>query len=146
MTTPFDSISREALAAAAESSRVAWMGLGREWPGWVRHDDPDLLWRIAPSLPHPPFNTATRARFSPETVAARLDAILGVYRQNGLPLVWWVNPSSEPADLRERLDAYGLVNEGAVPGMAADLTSLPQPASPAGLAISAVEDEAALIA
>jgi ribosomal protein S18 acetylase RimI-like enzyme len=116
-------LSRIDLCAAVEQSRFDWHALAPDFPGWETHDDPDLLWHVS-NQPQWVFNNAIRARFTPETVEARLDEIIGTYKQRGLPVLWWVTPSSEPSDLGERLLARGLVGPEPVPTMAADLTRI----------------------
>jgi ribosomal protein S18 acetylase RimI-like enzyme len=111
------------LCAAVEQSRFDWHAFAPDFAGWETHDDPDLLWHIS-DVPVWVFNNAVRARFTPETVDERLDEIIGTYKQRGLSLLWWVGPSSQPADLGQRLIARGLIGPEPVPAMAADLTTI----------------------
>jgi GNAT superfamily N-acetyltransferase len=130
------------LCAAVEESRFEWHEFAPDFTGWETHNDPDLLWHIS-DVPVWVFNNAVRARFSPETVEARLDEIIGTYRRRNLSLLWWVGPSSQPSDLGQRLLARGLVGPEPVPAMAADLSSisLETPSVP-GLDIVPLEGDA----
>jgi len=49
-------------------------------------------------------------------VERRIDEAIAWFDERGLPFVWWVLPSSEPRDLRDRLAARGFaVLPGAMP-------------------------------
>jgi GNAT superfamily N-acetyltransferase len=50
-------------------------------------------------------------------------------------MMWQVGPSSEPADVSDRLTRHGFVPEGETPGMAVDLFTLVREAPPAGVSI-----------
>jgi ribosomal protein S18 acetylase RimI-like enzyme len=132
------------LCAAVEQSRFDWHAFAPDFPGWETHDDPDLLWHIS-DVPVWVFNNAVRARFTPETVEARLDEIIGTYRQRNLSLLWWVGPSSQPADLGQRLIARGLLGPEPVPAMAADLSNIDLEGAPVpGLDIVPVDGDSML--
>jgi ribosomal protein S18 acetylase RimI-like enzyme len=70
---------------------------------------------------------------------AQIAAALQLFRERGYPMFWWVGPSTRPADLGARLLANGLVDDGAMPGMAIALSELRQTHdAPPGLAIEQV--------
>lgn len=57
---------------------------------------------------------------------AHIAAALQPFRERGYPMFWWVGPSTTPADLGARLLERGLVDGGAMPGMAIALSELRQ--------------------
>ena len=96
-----------------------------------------MLWLIT-DVPFPLFNSILRAHLSNPN--SEIEAAVARGRQRNVPLMWWIGPSTEPANLGEALTAFGFVHEE-VAGMAVDLHTLPQnTAAPAGLEIKLVED------
>ena len=53
-------------------------------------------------------------------------------------MLWWVGPSSRPPQLGTHLKAHGFFHSRDLPGMALDLSLLPEPSLPPGLAIKQV--------
>jgi hypothetical protein len=109
----------------------------RPWAD-VRIDD-DVAWG-ATGIPLPVFNGAAGATFTEAIADARIDHILGYFRELKIDMTWWVGPGSAPADLGNRLVSHGLVADEAVPGMAMSLDSWTAPPLPDGLAIEPVRD------
>ena len=109
----------------------------RPWAD-VRIDD-DVAWG-ATGIPLPVFNGAAGATFTESTADARIDRILGYFRDRKIDMTWWVGPGSAPADLGDRLMSRGLVADEAVPGMAMSLDGWMAPPVPDGLAIEPVRD------
>ena len=76
-------------------------------------------------------------------VERRIDEAIAWFDERGLPFVWWVLPSTQPSDLRDRLAARGFAAlPGAMPAMAVDLDGPPRPEVPAGVEIERVRDAA----
>ena len=75
------------------------------------YDGPDLLWTMT-DVPHPLFNSVLRARL--DSAEAAIDAAIA----RGMPVLWWVGPSSTPTDLGARLIARGFRLVAENPGMA----------------------------
>jgi ribosomal protein S18 acetylase RimI-like enzyme len=76
-------------------------------------------------------------------VERRIDEAIAWFDDRRLPFVWWVLPSTEPQDLRDRLAARGFaVLPGAMPAMAVELDTAPRPEVPAGVTIEPVRDAA----
>jgi len=95
--------------------------------------------------PYPLFNGVARARLPVEDLDRRIDAVLEPFRRRRLPMMWWVGPHSEPADLGPRLEAHGLIHAGEDVGMAMPLAALPAEAPwLEGFAIRTVEDREGL--
>ena len=112
----------------------------RPWAD-IKVDD-DLLWG-ATGIPHGAFNGATGAAFTEANADARIERVLGYFRELRLDMTWWIGPTSTPADLGTRLIAHGLKAEAPVPGMAAPLDGWQPPPVPAELVVRRVTDDAA---
>jgi ribosomal protein S18 acetylase RimI-like enzyme len=114
---------------------AAW---GRLPKAQARHE-PDRLEYVT-RAPYPLFNGVARARLPAEDLDRRIEDVLAPFRRRRLPMMWWVGPHSEPADLGPRLEAHGLIHAGGDVGMAMPLAALPGEAPrPEGFAIQAVE-------
>jgi GNAT superfamily N-acetyltransferase len=137
-------LSPAALAAAIEESHAEFnMHLGRT-PRVTMQDRPEML-MVLTSIPHPVFNGVFRARLEPDGLAERIAATLAPFRAAGVPMFWWVGPTTRPADLGAHLQAAGLDPPGSMPGMALDLRTLTEDSPPlAGLTVQPVADMATL--
>jgi ribosomal protein S18 acetylase RimI-like enzyme len=86
-------------------------------------------------------NGVVGARLAPEDADRRIEEALAELRAAGVPASWSVGPSSEPADLGERLVRHGFEFEESMPWMAADLLQLELDAAPPdGLVVREVTD------
>jgi GNAT superfamily N-acetyltransferase len=137
-------LSPEALAAAIEESHAEFnLFMGRS-PRVEVQDGPEGLTVLTP-IAHPVFNGVFRARWEPDGLAERIAATLAPFRAAGVPMFWWVGPTTRPADLGAHLQAAGLQPPGSMPGMALDLTTAGEAAAaPAGLTVEPVRDMEAL--
>lgn len=91
------------------------------------------------------FNGVALTRFAAESLDTQIEAALTPFKERGLPMLWWIGPSSRPANLGERLAAHGLAATGGMPGMALDLSALAQPdALPSALTVISATTEQAL--
>jgi GNAT superfamily N-acetyltransferase len=89
---------------------------------------------------HPSHNVAQRLRLTPETVDATVEEVHGILRERGrFACTWEIGSSATPADLRERLYARGMVDDGD-PDVAAMVLTEPPPRAPAGIEARAVRD------
>jgi len=99
------------------------------WPGIVVRDG-DVA-AIECPVPSILFNGVLRAVLDdPATVEDRIDATLEGYRALGVPMAWWVGPSSRPRDLPDRLASRGLMRGEPSEAMTLDLESADLPAPP----------------
>jgi len=99
-----------------------------ETPHLRRMPDTDVLVYLS-ELPLPIFSGAVSPHFAPGTELERAGQVLDVLFANGHPFQWWTGPLSHRSDVAELVESRGLVGEGPVPGMHADLAtvSLPEP-------------------
>ena len=90
------------------------------WSRAEGYDGPDLLWALS-DIPAPYFNRVGRANLRESEAAAAIAAAIARARAKKVSLVWWVGPSSQPVDLRQRLVAQGFRHTVDVVGMATEL-------------------------
>lgn len=108
------------------------------------HDDPDMFWTLT-DIPFPLFNAVCRAHLPESDVDARIEAVLDRYRAANVPMLWWTGPATQPPDLGTYLQAHGLTQIGALPGMAVDMHDRSQQSlPPTTCTIQQVNDAATL--
>jgi GNAT superfamily N-acetyltransferase len=120
-----------------------YMRMGRT-PGAELHTEPDLTW-IATSIPSAAFNGVLQTRLpsdaSGDEIGSRIDELVATFADRTSPMVWWVTPSTTPANLETYLLARGFSALGPRPGMAIDLDTLSQPTPQiSGIEITTVAD------
>jgi ribosomal protein S18 acetylase RimI-like enzyme len=97
-------------------------------------------------IPIPSVNLVFGAHFpglDEGAIERRIDDAVAWFDERGLPFVWWVLPSTEPADLGRRLVARGFAAlPGTMPAMAVELGEPPAPVVPDGVEIERVRDVA----
>jgi len=121
MTATASDASDQSMTAAVEDNLFAfWSVLSRSSLIAVE-DRPDML-RYTTGVPFAVMNGIMRARLDADDAAVS-DA-LQPFRSRGLPIMWWIGPSTTPVDLPERLQRLGLAEAEQVPGMALDLEEL----------------------
>jgi GNAT superfamily N-acetyltransferase len=119
-------------------------------PGAEVHVENDLTW-FATGIPSAGFNGVMQTRLAPGASTAEVDACIGemiaTFTRRGLPMVWWVTPSTSPPGLSAYLTARGFSSIGARPYMAADLATLPQQIPQlSGVDITTVTDASTYVA
>jgi GNAT superfamily N-acetyltransferase len=132
------------LVSAIEDETAALYARMRGWPGATVHDAPDLGW-VLTHVRSPMFNGVYRTRLDSGQADAAIAALVAEARAREVPLLWWVMPGTQPADLSTRLEAQGFVLADHRTGMALDLSTVCEdvPALP-GLEISPVRIGATL--
>ena len=98
-----------AAGAAVERVMAAMVSAAIELDGDLVEIAPDLS-RASLGIPIPSVNLVFGAHLGGLDDAAferRIDNAIAWFDERGLPFVWWVLPSSEPSDLRDRLAARG---------------------------------------
>lgn len=71
------------------------------------------------------FNIVAAARFTADTVAARVAETIGALTATGRPFSWWVGPASSSHDLSQHLAVAGLTASETEAGMWKDLRDAP---------------------
>lgn len=135
--------SPDLLPALEANMAEFWKNYGRA-PGRDLYESQDLT-RVITGLPFALMNGVYRAHLTPETLEPALAATLAALETWQVPLLWWVGPTAQPADLGAYLEDRGFVRAGDTPGMAVDLMELPEDRPlPPDLRIESVEDEQTL--
>jgi GNAT superfamily N-acetyltransferase len=125
-------------AALVERNEAEFLlSLGRAGGGEER-EDAGVHWSIGGS-PIGYHNCVIRANLDADEADGVIVASQEAMRRHGVPGSWHVWPSMCPNDLVERLKAHGF-DSGPEPGMAADLSSVPDAASPDGFVVERVRD------
>lgn len=89
---------------------------------------------------HPAYNVVQRLRLTPESVAETIEEVHGILRERGrFACTWEIGSSATPSDLRERLYARGMVDDGD-PDVAAMLLAEPPPPPPPGVEVRPVRN------
>ncbi|MCP2242868.1 GNAT family N-acetyltransferase [Lentzea aerocolonigenes] len=91
------------------------------------------------------FNVVAAARFTADTVSARVAEVVRAVRATGRPFSWWVGPASTPADLGQVLTEAGVAVTETETAMWLDLADAALPERSAdGLDVRRVTTEAEL--
>jgi len=136
-------LSPAELISAIEMNLASWIPvfglLGRAYL-----NDPPGEKRSITGLPFSLFNSVMDARLAADQTEAAIHAIVSDARARNVPVLWWIGPSSQPADLGKRLEDNGFVFDEDTPGMALDLERLNEGLPRlAGFSIQHAQDDAA---
>lgn len=130
----------QVIRAIEDNLMEAWLSL-EDHPAVEIYAGDDLT-QFVSGVPFPLCNAVFQACLDPEGIDDAVEDALGLFRERKLPGLWWVGPSSTPADLENVLERHGLVRAGASVGMAMDLGPMPpRPPLPEGFAIRRVAGE-----
>jgi ribosomal protein S18 acetylase RimI-like enzyme len=130
------------LAIANEDNLASWIPLLSKLKGG-RLDDIPMMKRAISNIPLSFLNSIMDTHLTHEQVAPTIEYILADAKSRNVPVLWWIGPSTRPADLALQLLRYGFTVDEDGPGMAADLNNLSEILpSPAGLSIQPALDDA----
>jgi GNAT superfamily N-acetyltransferase len=115
--------SPEQAAMALEANKVAAGILLCTLPHATLHDEPGLLW-FETGIALDAYNGVLQTSLSREALPDAAQRVLAHFKERRLPFHWHVGPTSEPADLGDLLEDYGISHDEDEPGMAVDLLSL----------------------
>ncbi len=115
--------SKASIIPAMEENMNSLIYTLARWPRATVRNDEMIKWAIT-NVPFFLFNSIMDAHLTPESVDATVQSILTQAQSRNVPLLWWVGPSTQPADLATHLEQHGFVCEDQSPGMAIDLASL----------------------
>ncbi len=141
MDTIVQDVSTTAVVPALEANMVAFWALYGRTPGAELYEAEELV-RFFTGLDEPLFNAVLRAHLDSAIVDSAITATLAEVGSRRVPMIWWVGPSTRPADLASHLERHGFTHAEDNVAMALDLHSLPEepPSIPAGLVVTPVED------
>ncbi len=104
---------------AIELAFVAqWSHFGQGPLGEI-HRDGDLTWIEAP-VPELPYNAVVRTRLG-DDAEARIDEVIGSYRERDVQFMWLVHPTAQPTDVARLLAGRDLRLVEQSTGMSLDL-------------------------
>jgi GNAT superfamily N-acetyltransferase len=138
-------VSADSLASAIEQNLFSWIYVfGAVWA--MKSDDPCGVERSISPVGFPFFNSIMHARLVPENVEPTIQRIKLDAETRQVPVLWWVGPSTRPADLECQLENRGFAIDEDGPGMAVDLLNLNENLPVAeGLSIQRIQDDGTLI-
>lgn len=132
----------EVVRAIEDNGAEFLLALGRAGGGEERRDP--VHWTVGGS-PIAYHNCVVRAALTPAEADAAIEQFVGRLEMLAVPGCWHVGPSMRPGDLVQRLGAHGFTDLDAVePGMAVDLTALPEAPRVDGLQVERVRSSEAL--
>ena len=127
------------IAHLEENLCEMWSTFGRA-PGCSLYEDEQMLWFETP-LPIIPYNGVLRFQ-ARSAVDQRIDDIVEHFRRRRAQFMWILHPTSQPADLHDRLLKSGIKYVEPIPGMVRNLDSLPElPTIPDDIQIRKVTGE-----
>jgi GNAT superfamily N-acetyltransferase len=136
--------SLPALIEAIEENLVELSLLYRNWPRAEVYDGADIVWTIT-DVPFALFNSILRARLAPHQVDYAIEAAINRARSKEVPLLWWIDPNTQPSNLERHLKKHDFSHIGDSPGMAVDLLNLNEHFQPfPELTVKTVNDLATL--
>jgi len=139
-----EDFSTSALVKAIEASLCQYAIYAGQSPQVELSDQADMLW-YSTGIPTPIWNGVLRTELAPNETDSRIAAVVDYFRSRGLPMAWWIGPSTRPLDLDKRLEAQGFFLVGDNTGMAVDLAELEErSASIPGFVIRPVRDSETL--
>jgi GNAT superfamily N-acetyltransferase len=139
---PLDLESGEAVVSAIVGHDAFLVTTLVRLAGVTLHGDAFATWYLS-GVPEPLFNGVIATRMTDADADRRIDELLGRFKEEGVPAMWWATPLSTPADLAARLAARGL-HRISMPGMSLDLTGFAAAPAPDGLRIEVVGDAAGI--
>lgn len=122
---------------------ASWFEIFKVWgstPEAEMYEGPDIKW-VNLMDPHI-FNGVFTADLTGRDRDKKIDEVISYFRDQGIPMSWWVGPTSKPEDLGDHLENHGLVHVGVTPGMALELDYMNEDIPwPEGLRVVQVRDE-----
>jgi len=144
MNNILQDLSPKCLITAIEENLFSWITVfGRIWESRV--NDPPGVIRSVSDVPMSLFNSIMDAQLETEDVDSTIQYIISDAGLRKVPVLWWVGPSSRPADLAKRLLENGFTVDEDGSGMAVDLANLNlNLPMPAGLSVQEAQDDESL--
>lgn len=120
MNTILQDLSPSKIVLAYDASHIAErMLFARLLPAEL-HDDPGILW-YATGSDADSFNGVLQIQLEPDGLSLAIDRVCGYFQQRHLPFLWFVGPSSSPANLGQILEDHGFIHAETEPIMALDI-------------------------
>ena len=137
-------LSTPLVVEAMEGNLAAYIMYCSCIPGAQVHQEADHISALTGIL-QPSLNVVMRTRFREDEAYERILEIMEPFKARRVPMLWWIFPGTQPANLARYLTAHGITYYQDGPGMAGDLELLPTTLSlPAGCTIEEVESQETL--
>lgn len=137
-------LSTPLVVEAMEGNLAAYIMYCSCIPGAQVHQEADHISALTGIL-QPSLNVVMRTRFSEDDAYERIAEIMEPFKARNVPMLWWIFPGTQPANLARYLTTHGITYYQDGPGMASDLELLPTTLSlPAGCTIEEVESQETL--
>jgi len=81
--------------------------------------------RLVSGIQYPLCNSILNPRLDAAEVDVQIEEAMMPFREQDLPMLWWLGPSAEPAELASHLTRHDLVEIHRAPGMAVELSAVP---------------------
>ncbi len=143
LTDILTDLSTQALIDAVDRNCIEFFQHYGYGPGCEIVDDGGLAWFVT-GIPHPLFNGVMAADLPDEEADRAIDRMVAEFRRREIPLEWTTMAGTRPRDLGRRLEAKGFEHTLDVPGMAMDLTHLPNAEPAEGWSIEMARSRADL--
>jgi ribosomal protein S18 acetylase RimI-like enzyme len=145
MSNILKDLSTPALVKAIKANRFEWYGYLGHSPKAELHDSPNLMWLLT-GVPFQGMNTIIRTQLTRDNVDEIIEETVAHFKSKNITsFTWWVEPGTQPTDLRGRLLAHGFTYDEGPPGMAVDLLALNEDiTAPSDLRIKHVRDAGTL--
>ena len=135
-------LSSTNLINAVEENLSAWLPVFGKM-GRVYLKNPPGVKRSITNIPLSLFNSVMDARLTPDTADNAIETIKADATLHKVPVLWWIGPSTQPADLAISLLKHGFKLDEEGPGMAVDLAGVNvNLRAPAGLSLTLASDNA----
>lgn len=136
--------SDEELSSAAERGFIECYAMARaSSPTGIVTEQPDRI-LFEEGVRSRWVNGVLYAGFTSENMVDKVEDVVAYFRKKGLPITWYVGPSSTPSTLGEHLEMRGFTSDWALRGMALELGAVLRKETPAGLEIQAVQSPESL--
>ncbi len=134
--------SPASLAVANEENLASWIPVFGKMGG-ARVEERTGIKRAISDIPMSLLNSIMDTRLAPDQVQPTIEYVIGDAKSRNVPVLWWIGPSTRPADLASYLVKYGFTVDEDGPGMAADLENLNESLPKlAGLSVQQAQDDA----
>ena len=137
-------ISEGAVGCALEENLVASWRAFSALEEVEFYEGPEAV-RFVSGIEYPLCNDVFRARLAGSDPDGKIEEVMEPVRSRGLPMLWWVAPSSEPHDLGARLERAGFACDEEVSCMAGELSAITAGfETPHAVKVERVSDERSL--
>ncbi|GCE08738.1 hypothetical protein KDAU_60670 [Dictyobacter aurantiacus] len=130
--------------AAMEKNLIEFIMYCSCIPGAQAYQSSDHIAAIT-GIPQPSLNVVMGVKMDEQTIMTRIKEIMIPFQARQVPMLWWLFPDTQPANLGYYLKRSGLQYNGTEPGMMIELSRLPTTLPTIdGFSIEEVEDATAL--